>query len=307
MREEAMKISCCWLYAISKYGYPVAVADIPAALRDMADLGFHYVELEGASAHGNLLQVYDQRQEIASLCDELGLKVVNFCPVIPELVSLDEAERTKAHDLFQVALELAGFFRCATIQIDSYTPPLKFIGDQPYKEMLDYGLDFRIEIDPAFRWEQQWRVLVDTFQRCAEAAQRAGLPFCLEPRVGEIISNTDALLRLMDHVGAGNFGAVLDTAHQHAQKEILPLSVEKLGGRIMYLHVADNDGKINEHKALGEGTVDWAGVFTALKKHSFSGYVAIDIGRLPDMDDAMRRSLAFLEELLPRLGIVYEI
>ncbi len=42
-----MKISCCWLYAISKYGYPVPVRDIPAALVQMADLGFRYVELEG--------------------------------------------------------------------------------------------------------------------------------------------------------------------------------------------------------------------------------------------------------------------
>ena len=307
MNDKAMKISCCWLYAISKYGYPVAVSDIPSALREMADLGFRYVELEGASADDNLLQVYEQRHAIKGLCDELGLKVVNFCPVIPELVSLDGATRAKAHELFGVALELATFFQSATIQADSYTPPLKFVGEQPYKEMLDYGIEFRIEIDPDFVWEEQWRVLVDTFKWCAREARRFGLPFCLEPRVGEIVSNTDALLRLMDHVGEENFGAVLDTAHQHAQKEILPLSVEKLGSRIMYLHVADNDAKVNEHKALGEGTVDWEGVFTALKKHHFAGYVAIDIGRLPDMDAAMRRSIAFLEELLPRLGIEYDI
>jgi sugar phosphate isomerase/epimerase len=111
----------------------------------------------------------------------------------------------------------------------------------------------------------------------------------------------------MDHVAEDNFGAVLDTAHQHAQKEILPLSVEKLGPRIMYLHVADNDGKVNEHRALGEGTVDWAGVFEALVKHGFHGYIAIDIGRLDDMDDAMRRSIDYLTDLLDSLDIHYQI
>lgn len=307
MTEDKMKISCCWLYAISHYGYPVAVKDIPAALQRMAALGFHYVELEGASEGDNLLQLAAQRREIKQLCDDLGLRVVNFCPVIPELVSLDADQRRRAYDLFRRAVELAQYFGCATIQIDSYTPPLQFVGERPYKEMLNYGVEFRVVVDPAFSWEEQWRVLVETFRFCAQEARQAGLPFCLEPRVGEIISNTDALLRLMEHVGAENFGAVLDTAHQHAQKEILPLSVEKLGRRIFYLHVADNDGKINEHKALGEGTVDWRGVFTALKKHRFQGYVAIDIGRLPDMDAAMRRSIAFLERLLPELGIAYEI
>ena len=307
MQDPRMKISCCWLYAISLYGYPVPVSDIPAALRRMADLGFRFVELEGASAQDNLLELRDRRQEIKDLCERLGLSVVNFCPVIPELVSLHPDEREKGLALFDVALDLARFFGCSTIQIDSYTPPLRFVGEQPYKEMLNYGIQFQVEIDPAFDWSQQWGVLVDTFKRCAVMARRAGLPFCLEPRVGEIISNTDALLRLMDHVAEDNFGAVLDTAHQHAQKEILPLSVEKLGSRIMYLHVADNDGKTNDHLALGEGTVDWQGVFSALKKHRFGGYVAIDIGRLPDMDPAMKRSLAYLQDLLPRLDIPFTL
>ena len=307
MPNDTMKISCCWLYAISKYGYPVPVRDIPAALREMAALGFHFVELEGASADDNLLELREHRQEIKDLCAELGLQVINFCPVIPELVSLDDAERRRGQELFQVAVELASFFGCTTIQADSYTPPLRFLGERPYKEMLNYGIEFRIAIDPAFDWNRQWAVLVETFRYCSAQARAVGLPFCLEPRVGEMISNTDALLRLMDHVAAPNFGAVLDTAHQHAQKEILPLSVEKLGSRILYLHVADNDGKVNDHKALGEGTVDWTGIFTALKKHGFTGYIAIDIGRLPDMDDAMRRSIAYLQDLLPRLGIAYEI
>jgi sugar phosphate isomerase/epimerase len=302
-----MKISCCWLYAISQYGYPVPVARIPEALRRMAALGFHYVELEGASSGNNLQELYAQRHEILALCRSLDLTVVNFCPVIPELVSLDPAIREGAFAHFATALELAQFFGCATIQIDSYTPPLRFLGDQPYKQMLDYGIEFRVAVDPAFSWDAQWQVLVEVFQRCAAMARQAGLPFCLEPRVGEMISNTDALLRLMDHVGDDNFGAVLDTAHQHAQKEILPLSVEKLGRRIMYLHVADNDGKVNEHKALGEGTVDWRGIFTALKKHGFDGYVAIDIGRLPDLDAAMKRSLAYLQRLFADLDMVFAL
>ena len=305
--KPVMKISCCWLYAISTYGYPVAIDAIPEAFQKMADLGFRYVELEGASEGGNLLELSERRAEIKTVADELGLTVVNFCPVIPEIVSLDATVREKGYALFDVALDLAQYFGCSTIQIDSYTPALEFIGDQPYKEMLDYGLDFRVKVDPQFSWDEQWAVLVETFKHCAERARAFGLPFCLEPRVGEIISNTDALLRLMDFVDDDNFGAVLDTAHQHAQKEILPLSVEKLGERIMYLHVADNDGRVNEHKALGEGTVDWDGVFSALAKYNFGGYVAIDIGRLPDMDAAMRRSLEYLSRLLGRLGIAYEL
>jgi sugar phosphate isomerase/epimerase len=121
--------------------------------------------------------------------------------------------------------------------------------------------------------------------------------------VGEIISNTDGLLRLMEAVDSDNFGAVLDTGHLHAQKEILPLSVEKLGSRIRYVHASDNDGQTNQHLVPGTGTVDWEGVFLALKKHDFAGYVAVDVGNVPKVDAAYTESKGFLESLARRLAV----
>jgi hypothetical protein len=47
-------------------------------------------------------------------------------------------------------------------------------------------------------------------------------------------------------------------------------------------------------------------VFLALKKHGFSGMVGLDIGRIPNLDDEVRRSRATLLELLERLGIPYD-
>ena len=297
-----MNISCCWLYAISKYGYPPSLPDTHRALGDMAALGFTCVELEGVGEE-NLRAVHGERKALKQRCDDLGLRVVNFCPVLPELVHPEKARRVHALELFKVAVETATFFACETIQTDSYTPPLEFVGDAPYREAISFGKRFQVKVDPAFRWNDLWGWLTDSIGACADEAGRADLKFCLEPRVGEIISNTDALLRLMDAVDNDNFGAVLDTGHQHAQKEILPLSVEKLGGRVHYLHVSDNDGQTNQHLALGRGTVDWDGVFMALRKHNFSGYVAVDVGRVPDLDDQVRESKAFLEQLAARLAV----
>lgn len=297
-----MKISCCWLYAISKYGYPPSMENIFKALEEMADMGFEYVELEGVR-EGNLKEVYQNREKIKDHCRNLGVKIINFCPIIPDIVSLDEEKRKKVKDLYMLAIELAKYFDCDTIQTDSYTPPLEFIGEAPYKESISYGKQYRVKIDPEFSWDKLWDVLIDSFRFASETAKSAGLKFCLEPRVGETISNTDALLRLMDYVKSDNFGAVLDTGHLNAQKEILPLSAEKLGNRIFYLHVSDNDGKVNEHLPLGKGNIDWEGIFLALKKHNYQGYVAIDIGNVPDIEKAYIESKKFLEDLAQRLNI----
>lgn len=297
-----MKIGCCWLYAISKYGYPPSIRDTFKALREMAKLGFKCVELEGVREK-NIREILENKKDLKVLCDDLNIKIVNFCPVLPDIVSLEKAKRKKALELFDIGIEIASYFRCQTIQSDSYIPPIEFIGEVPYNEAIKFGRQFQIKVDPNFEWKNLWETLIDSMIRGNRKAKEAGLKLIMEPRVGEIISNTDGLLRLMDAVNDENFGAVLDTGHLYSQKEILPLSVEKLNTRIYYLHVSDNDGRINEHLGLGKGTIDWQGIFTALKKYKFNGYVAIDIGGVPDIDKEYRESKKFLENIAKKLDI----
>ncbi len=299
-----MKINMCWLYAISKYGYPPSIEDTLKVMDEIADLGFTYMEMEGVREE-NMKAVWDARKRIKDKAKERGLKLMNFCPILPGLVSMDKTEREKGFELYKIGLDLAEYFETELVQIDSFTPPLKFKGEAPYKEAINFGLDLKIEIDPEFSWDDQWKVLVDSFTRAAEMAKERGKKLCVEPRVGEMIANTDSALRLLDHVDSDNLGIVLDTGHLHAQKEILPLSVEKLGKKIYYLHVSDNDGKINKHLGLGKGNIDWEGVFLALKKHGFDGYVGLDIGNVEDLDREVIESKKFLEELFDRLEIKY--
>ncbi len=301
-----MKVSCAWLYAITKYGYPPSIKDTFKAMNDMAALGFKYVELEGGVTYENFYQVYEKRKELAEHAESLGLKIINFCPVLPDIVSMEVARKEKALKALEKAAELTVFFGAETLQLDSFTPPLEFVGERPYKEAISFGLQIKVRVDPHFSWRKFWDNLVDSFKRACDIAEDHGLKLILEPRVGESVSNTDAMLRLIDAVGKDNFGAVLDTGHLHAQKEILPLSIEKLGDRILYVHVSDNDGRDNYHLGLGKGTIDWEGVFMALKKHGFDRYVAIDIGGAGfkgDLDREVIESKKFLEALFRKLGI----
>ena len=297
-----MKINACWLYAISKYGYPPSIPDTHRAIDDISRLGFKHLELE-AVGRPHLDLMYSHRVEIKRHCEDIGIEVVNFCPILPDLVSLDAKTRSNALDDFQRIVELGAYFGCRTIQTDSYVPPVEFAGDVPYRTGISFDRQFDVILNPDFSWDGFWKVVVDSFTKCAELSARAGLLFCIEPRVGEIVSNTDALLRLIDASGSKNLGAAYDTGHQHAQKEILPLSIEKLGSRVFYVHVSDNDGRTNEHLTLGEGTINWRGFFAALKKHKYDGFVAIDVGGVQDMDRAYRQSKEFLEEISQELAM----
>lgn len=296
-----MKINCCWLFAISKYGYPPSIADTHKALGEMAALGFDAAELEGVGEE-NLRAVFDARADLKRRCDDLGLRIMNFCPILPDLVGPDAGRRNRATDLFRLATELAVYFGAPTVQVDSFAAPVEFVRHKPYSDAVEFRRQFDVRIPDGFSWERTWVTLVESIRRCSQIARDAGLRLLLEPRVGEMVSNTDALLRLMDHVGDPSFGAVLDTGHLHAQKEILPLSVEKLGGRILYVHASDNDGRDNDHLAPGRGTVDWEALIGGLLRLGFDGYIGIDIGGVEDLDAQYREGHTYVRGLAERLA-----
>lgn len=311
------QISCAWLPIIDYFGeYPVSLPHMYEAIDLMKRWGFRFIELEAGET--NLEEVYADRKTLRSAVEAKDCSLVNFCPVLPSLTSLDPVQRRQGQDSFRKAVEIAVEWGCSTIQVDSYHLPLQFRKDKPYTEMVDFEKDFQVELDPNFSWPDLWKVLQETFIFCGQTAQEAGLKFCIEPRVGEILSNTASLLRLMDATASAtsNIGMVMDASHLYAQKEILVQSIEMAGSypggsRIFYVHVADNDGRTNLHLAPGEGTIDWYNFFRALQKHHFEGAVALDVGRIPPrlgtLEEHLRKGRDYLCQHLSEGGFAYEV
>ncbi len=293
-----LNFCCAWLYAISKfgkYGDSFRVSDVLKALRKIRGLGFETTELE-AMGKQNLLEEWQERKQIREKLENLGLKVNNLCAVFPALM-----EKGWEHHLplFEKAAELATYLGCETIQLDSHMPPVKY-SEFPYKDSIKFDVNPKIEIELRFDWNDHWNTIVNSIKQCDAIAYDHGLKLCLEPRVHESIPNTDAILRLFDWVDSDNFGAVLDCGHLHAQKEIIPLSVEKLQEKIFFVHASDNDGRVNQHLGVGRGNIDWEGTLKALEKYDFEGYIAIDIGNLPpeyDLDKEIKTSIKYLKKM----------
>jgi sugar phosphate isomerase/epimerase len=298
-----LKFCCAWLYAISKfqkYGKSFDIENILAALKQIKKLGFDTTELE-AMGKENLMEELKNKKLIKETLNALDLKVNNLCAVFPELMSRDWK---KYLDLFEKSADLANFFGCDTIQLDSHMPPLHYISEMPYEETIKFNIPIKIKIDNTFDWHRHWMIMVESIKECDEIAYNRGLKLCLEPRVHESISNTDAILRLFDWVNSENFGAVLDCGHLHAQKELIPLSIEKLAEKIFFVHASDNDGRDNQHLGVGRGTIDWEGTLNALRKHNFNGYIAIDIGNLPpkyNLDEEIIKSIQYLQAINQKL------
>jgi len=299
------RINLAWLYAITKYGYPPSLKDIYKAIDDAVRLGFKAIELE-VYKENNLREIEENKKALKEFIESKGLKVINFAGIFPEIISPDEKIREKGLEFIRRTAELATYFESPMIQTDTFTPPVEFIGARPYSTAIVFGERYRVKIPLEFSWRSFWKMLVDVMRKCASIAKEYGLIFSIEPRIGETISNSDAMLRLIDEVNMDNFGAVLDTGHLHAAKELIPLSIEKLGEKIVYVHVSDNDGRDNYHWAPGRGTIDWEAVFRGLKKFNYKGYIAIDVGG-PDIKDRLDEEILAAKKFVEEMGAKYNL
>jgi sugar phosphate isomerase/epimerase len=276
-KNSKIKLSVAYAYAICKYGYPPAFADLDKALAELAAAGFRHTELEGLGRAWNVHFVKHRARYQRMLAD-LNLNIHNYCIVDPALVSPDRATRRRAYELYDMGCENAAAFGSITVHIATYAPPLKR-QRIPYElgKKYNFNLDYRVRVPRGFSWQRVWDVLVESCRRAAETADRYGLDVLVEPRVGETIANTESMLMLIRDVGHRRLKANFDFAHLAAQKETLALSWVKLASRVGGIHIADNNGCDVEHRQIGQGTIDWEMMLRLIADSGYNRYMGLDL------------------------------
>jgi sugar phosphate isomerase/epimerase len=275
--KKPIKLGVAYAFQIAKYGYPPSFEDLDRGLVDLSRLGFRYTELEGLGKGWN--QHFERhRRRYRTMLNDLGIHVYNYCIVDPALVSLDRTKRKKAYELYEQGCENAAAFGAESIHLASYAPPLKF-SRRPYKlgEEYNFKLDYRPTIPAGFDWKACWGAVVESCRRACETAAKYRLNVLMEPRVGEVICNSESMLMLLKEVDHPRLKANFDFAHFVAQKEILPLSWAKLAKHVGGIHVADNNTKDVEHRQIGQGTIDFDTILRLIGQSDYQGYMGLDL------------------------------
>lgn len=104
-----------------------------------------------------------------------------------------------------------------------------------------------------------------TWQWVATAVSAKDIVVCLENVYEEYPSY---LLPLFEELGASGIKFCLDTGHQAAfSKAPLEEWLSVLGKFVGQLHLHDNNGKVDEHRAIGSGIIDFGLLFRWLRDH----------------------------------------
>ncbi|MDR7522463.1 MAG: sugar phosphate isomerase/epimerase family protein [Armatimonadota bacterium] len=199
------------------------------------------------------------------------------------VISEDPATRRRATEGLKRSLEVARALGTDLVYFHSAPHPSWTVEIRRLYD--DFSPPVNVEIPPTFRWEHAWAQYVNTIGTMAEVAAQARMRLAMEVRPYEMVSTADGARRLMEAAGSSALGVVFDTAHFFVQKEILPVAIEKLAGRIFLVHLADNDGVFDYHWAPGRGQVPWESTLRALRKVGYQGFANIDVaGTYDDID-----------------------
>ncbi len=87
-------------------------------------------------------------------------------------------------------------------------------------------------------------------------------------------SNFSGLWLLLERIPS--LGVTLDVGHAHVARVPLADIVHRLGRRLRHVHVHDNDGAADQHRPVGQGTVDWRKLMAALGDIGYPGFLELE-------------------------------
>ncbi len=294
-----MRLGVTVAYARVRYGDEPTLKQYGEFAGWAAETGFAGIELAAFSSEHFSRDFGDPTtvRALGARCRALGIAVNAFeAGHLRYLtVSEDPGVRRQAVEGLARSLETAQALGTDLVYLHSAPHPSWTI---EFRRLYDeFTPPVSVEIPPGFAWDSSWEQYRSTVEEMAELAEEEGVRMALEIRPYEMVSNADGMCRLIEAVGSPSLGVVFDTGHFLVQRELLPVAIEKLAGRIFLVHLADNNGVQDHHWAPGKGAVPWESVLRALAKVGYAGFANIDVaGAYDDIGAEIRAGRDFIRK-----------
>jgi len=137
--------------------------------------------------------------------------------------------------------------------------------------------------------------LIEAVRECAAAAAGNGVRFALEPMnryETDLIHTVAQGLEIVERIGAGNVGLLLDTFHMNIEEPVIEDSIQSCGDRLFHFHVADSN-----RWYPGAGHLDFRSILTTLAATGYDGFISGEFMPLPDADTSAERAITHLRGL----------
>lgn len=234
---------------------------LETAFRMAARYGFDGMEIWGGRPHA---YPYDMTPEevkrVLDLKKTYGLEVPMYTPnalgMPYNLCSLDEREQQDALDYFKTAI-----LACENMEV----PRMLVVADHP-----GYEVPRR----------ESYRRFVENMKELGAYAQEHQVKLVIEaltPMESPIITTSDDCLEAIQDIGLPNIEAMMDVVPPNIAYEPYSAYFEKLGERMNYIHICNNDGRTDAHLRLDTGELPITDMVRVFKEYGFEGYVTVEL------------------------------
>lgn len=172
------------------------------------------------------------------------------------LCSLDQREQRDAMDYFKTAI-----CACESMEV----PRMLVVADHPGYEV------------PRRKSYQRF---VENMKELGGYAQEHNVKLVIEaltPMESPIITTSDDCLEAIQDIGLSNIEAMMDVVPPNIAYEPYSAYFEKLGERMNYIHICNNDGRTDAHLRLDTGELPITDMVRIFKEHGFEGYVTVEL------------------------------
>lgn len=186
----------------------------------------------------------------------------NFTPLVRELkeLNLSYSVHPAAWDI-NLTAETEILRRAA---FEHHLQALDFCAELGAKQMVVHP---GFANSPCFDKAQAQKRAHDAILALAEQAKKVDVKLAFENvgYHGASIYTQDEFIHALDGVD-GIVGYLIDIGHAHINQWDIPEVIRRLSDRMFGFHIHDNNGSRDEHRPIGEGSVDWAGVVGAMRE-----------------------------------------
>ena len=266
----------------------------PEAVRRLAKIGYRGVEIMADVPHAwPACLLEEQKQQIRDALQANGLAVSNVNAFMmnaisdprqrywhPSWIEPDRHYRQVRIDHTKRALTLARELGAPCITTEPGGP-----------------------VAPGESWSAALRLFVEGLKPVAEHAEKEGVLLLVEPEPGLLVETSDQFLEFMQHIESPAVGLNFDIGHFFCVGDEPAPTVRRLAKYIRHFHLEDIAAtRVHHHLVPGEGAIDFAAAFRAIRAIGYDGWVTVELyPYVDDPDAAARTALERVTEILARL------
>jgi sugar phosphate isomerase/epimerase len=135
---------------------------------------------------------------------------------------------------------------------------------------------------------------METWPRVMEIASR--IPDMRVAVENVFDEDPEALGMLIERINSPQFGFCFDTGHFNLFSTMtMEEWFERLGSHLVEVHLHDNGGAEDSHKALGSGTVDFERFFRLINEHRIRPVYTLEAHEPEDIEPSLQKIRTFLK------------